>query len=108
MDEAGVAYGLESATLSLCGVIGNSEGTACKPTSEPSTKVGRGLAGTVNTEVARESLAQEIKTKIPAGTSRSDVQRSTGHEFSKWSIAVVNPISKHVLAKILKNRQGSA
>ena len=36
------------------------------------------------------------------GTSRCDVERSTGNEFSRWSIEVVNPHSGPVLAKILK------
>ena len=38
----------------------------------------------------------------PVGTSRCDVERSTGNEFSRWSIEVVNPHSGPVLAKILK------
>ena len=56
VDEAGVATGVGSGALSLCSEIGNSEETACKPMSEPSTEVGRGADGTVSTETARESL----------------------------------------------------
>ena len=53
--EAGVDTGGGSGVLSLCSEIGNSEKTACKPSSEPSTEVGKGAAGTVNTEAVKKS-----------------------------------------------------
>ena len=63
VDEAGVATGLGSDALPLCSEIRNSEKTACRPRSEPSTEVGRGAAGTVNTEVARESMVHAFTGK---------------------------------------------
>ena len=63
MVEAGVATGVGSSALSLCNEIGSSGGTACKLRSEPSTKLGRGVAGTVNTEAAREPLVRAFTGK---------------------------------------------
>ena len=63
VDEAGVATGVGSGALSYGSEIGSSEETACKPRSEPSTEVGRGAAGTVNTEAARESLVHAFTGK---------------------------------------------
>ena len=56
---------------------------------------GEGMAGTC---VYREN---------PVGTSRSDVKRSTGNEFSRWSIEVVNPHSGSVLVKSSKIVRGA-
>ena len=55
---------------------------------------GDGIAGTC------------VYRKYPVGTSRCDVKRSTGNEFSTWSIEVVNPHSGPMLAKILKIVRG--
>ena len=43
-----------------------------------------------------------IYKKYPVGTSRFDVTWSTGNEFSRWSIDVVNPHSGLVFTNILK------
>ena len=71
----------------------------------PSAVVGKGVAGTANTEAVKESLAHAL-TGNPVGTSRSDVNGNTGNEFSRWSIEVVNPHSGPVWAKILEIMRG--
>ena len=55
---------------------------------------GDGIAGTC------------VYRKCPVGTSRCDVKRSTGNEFSRWSIEVVHRHSGPVFAKILKIVRG--
>ena len=63
VEDAGVVTELGSGALLSCSEGGNSEETACMPRSELSTEVGRGAAGTVNTEAARESLAHAFTKK---------------------------------------------
>ena len=45
VDEAGDPTGLGSGVLPSCSGVGNSEETACRPRSETSTEIGRGVAG---------------------------------------------------------------
>ena len=72
----------------------------------PSAEVGEGATGTANTEAAREIAGTCVDRKSPVRTSQSDVKGSTGNEFSRWSIEVVNSHSGPVLAKILKIVRG--
>ena len=44
--------------------------------------------------------------ETPVETLQSDENGSTGNEFSRWSIEVVNPYSGSVLAKIAEIVRG--
>ena len=107
VDEAGVATGVGSDALPLCSEIGNSEETACKPRSEPSTKVGRGVAGTVNTEAARESLVHTFTGKPIWHFAKRRVAEH-GRRILEMEHRRRQPSSGARVGENLENRQGRA